>query len=167
MSGIARKSRRNHRRKSVHYVKVPHPVKLSNQATGEPIQDPVFEDLAGDQRAVKMDERGRQIFKPLRELDLWGFLARFVIGDAKMGKGEKGAYRGRRLRKAFKKAQPDVVCPIDTEDRDAVLKIMEEPSSDWGSAVTCQCTVFIDAFKKASEKEEEAAALVYDYDDEI
>lgn len=145
----------------MHHVFIPRSIRLLNLDTGEPMNRVMEKPEPG--LSERKDAHGNTVYVgPDTPWGMWKFLSRFVFGNPKLGKGEQGARRARRLKRLFRTAPPMTYVAVDSEIRDAVLKIFEDPSSpgpggsstgDWNSAITCQLTDFMDAWREATEKE--------------
>lgn len=139
----------------MHYVFIPAPVVLRNLETGEPLHR--TSEKAEPGMSPKVDSLGNTFYiGPDTPWSMWRMLARWVLGNPKLGKGRQGALRGKRLRRVFEKAQPLTWVPVDSELVEAVRHVFEDPTGqgvpEWNSAFTSQLTDFFDAFQEACER---------------
>lgn len=146
----------------MHHVFVPSPVVLCNLETGVPFLRHLEDHEKERATITKTDAQGNKVYLAEDEpWSLWRFLARYILVNPKLGKGDTGAKRGKRIKRAFKNAAPGTWVEIDSEIVDAVRDVMKDPGGDtggWPPNVVCQLTDFMEAFREATEKPPEGGA---------
>jgi hypothetical protein len=145
------------------FLKIPPRVQLCDMVTGEPILEPTREAGAdaGDVRP-KVDDRNRQILRPVPPWNFFAFLDRAAFKDPKWPKGEKGARAARRLMRATRKAEDLAIVQVDTDDVKITNEVLKDPEGRIEPSLLAQCDNFYLALEKASEKREDVEALVYE-----
>lgn len=119
------------------YVTVPDPILLYRLDTGQPMP-----------REIKPD--GTAV--PDEPWTLYRFVSRFLISDAKIGPGKKGAKTAKRLRRAFEHAVPGQCVAIDSADYDACVAVMNAPTDAWNQTIASQLEPFMSALEDAPEE---------------
>lgn len=142
----------------MHHVYVAWPVTLVNLESGTPALN-VLEDKDRERATVqRKDSAGNAVYLgPDSPWDHYRWLSRYVFGDKKLGAGDTGAKRVKRLRKAFQKAKPGAWVAIDSDIVEAVREILK--TGDWDPQWAGQLTDFSDAWKEAQEKEPEVGTV--------
>lgn len=140
----------------MHHVFVPKPVVLCNLETGVPFLRHL-EDHEKDRATItRTDPQGNKVYLAEDEpWSLWRFLARYIVANPKLGKGDTGAKRAKRIKRAFKEAAPGTWVEIDSDIVEAVREILKDPgdqSAAWLPNVMSQMTDFMEAFREAVEK---------------
>jgi hypothetical protein len=144
-----------------HQIFIPFPIRLMNLDTGVPLYKELDEFQKGEATKTVHESRKNEdgeivgvtrYYQPDEPWTIFRWLTRYIFSNPKLGKGDLGSKRMKRLKKAFKDAKPMTYVPVDSELRDAILKIAEDPGQDqWIPAITGQMADFVETFSQATE----------------
>lgn len=93
-------------------------------------------------------------------IDMHEFLERFVVNDAKFGRGVKTMRSAADLLTSFKEEAPGAVVRISDSDWDLARDVLENPSQPFPTFVFRQCISLANAFLDATSAPPSSTEIV-------